>query len=56
MLTIQYLGDGAASAAIEPSQARDKLRAACERLSFDAITIGWNLPEPLLEVCRKEAD
>ncbi len=54
-LSIQYLGDGAASAAIEAKEARARLRHACELLDLDSIIIGWNLPRPLVEACREEA-
>ncbi len=55
-MPIQYLGGGDVSSAIDPDQASRCLRAACERLRFSIIIIGWNLPEALIDVCREEAE
>jgi hypothetical protein len=53
-LAVQYLEDGPGVAAIDPEEARNKLRSAFERLPLSYVLIGWNLPQPLQAVCREE--
>ena len=54
MITLQYLEPGPQIAEITPRMAGDKLRAALDILPVDAVLLGWDLPAPLVEVCRKE--
>lgn len=56
MLTLQYLEDSPDLAQLDPVLVVDKLCAAAERLPFTHLLIGWHLPMPLLEACRKEAE
>jgi hypothetical protein len=56
MLTIQYLEDSPTLFQLDRKQVVNKLRAAAECLPFTHLLIGWNVPPPLLEACRKEAE
>jgi hypothetical protein len=53
-LAVQYLEDGPGVAAIDPEEARSKLRSAFERLPLSYVLIGWNLPQPVQAACREE--
>ena len=52
---IQYLEDGPGVTTIAPSEARARLRAACERLPISLVLVGWNLPHLLVHACGEEA-
>ncbi len=54
MITLQYLEPGPHLTEITPRMAGDKLRAALDILPIDILLLGWNLPGPLVEVCREE--
>jgi len=56
LLAVQYLEDGPGVAAITPGDARDRLRAAFERLPMSLVLLGWNLSSTLVVACRKEAE
>jgi hypothetical protein len=55
MITIQYLEPFPELAQLSPETVVAKLRLAFERLPFSHLLIGWDLPDRLLEACRKEA-
>src|SRR5512146_609940 len=55
MLTIQYLEDSPELARLPVDAAVERLRRAADRIPFSHLLIGWNLPAPLLEACRAEA-
>jgi len=56
LLTIQYLEGSPAWSQLDHNQIVNKLRSAAERLPFSHLLIGWNVPLPLLEACRVEAE
>jgi hypothetical protein len=56
MLTIQYLEDSPEMAHLDEKAIVNKLSAAAERLPFTHLLIGWNVPLPILETCRMEAE
>jgi hypothetical protein len=61
-LAIQYLEPGRHIATLPVREVRAKLRAALERMQdgdgdvvpITHVLIGWQLPEPLVKVCREE--
>jgi hypothetical protein len=53
MITIQYLEPNAETTAVAPTKARAKLQAAFDRLSIDAVLLGWALPESLMSAVRE---
>jgi hypothetical protein len=55
-ITIQYLEYFPEISQLDLKLVVNKLRAAAERLSFTHLLIGWHVPMPLLEACRKEAE
>jgi hypothetical protein len=54
VLAVQYLEGGPGVAVISPLQARERLRAAFERLPISILLLGWNLPAALVEACAEE--
>ena len=56
MLTIQYLEDAAELAGLRRDTAVERLSLAHDRLPFTHLLIGWQVPMPLLEACRAEAE
>ncbi len=56
MLTIQYLEASPALAQLNPVSVLNKLRSAVELLPFTHLLIGWQVPLPLLDACRLEAE
>lgn len=50
-IAIQYL-EGLAHVPVE--KARNKLRAAFDTLPIAKVLLGWNLPEPLVDMCAEE--
>ena len=56
MITIQYLEDAPDLPARQTSAVIERLRAAAGRLPFSHLLIGWHLPAPMLEACRREAE
>jgi hypothetical protein len=54
MLTIQYLEPGPEVALISPQAARERLRAAFERLPLDMVLLGWDLPSEIEQACAEE--
>jgi hypothetical protein len=56
MLTIQYLEDSPDLAHLDQKLVVSKLRTAAEHLPFTHLLMGWHVPLPLLEACRKEAE
>jgi hypothetical protein len=55
-LTIQYLEDSPDLLHLDRKQVIEKLRAAAGYLPFTHLLIGWNVPQPILEACRVEAE
>jgi hypothetical protein len=53
-LAIQYLESGPGIATIDPEAARNRLRAAFERLPLSYVLLGWELPQPVQKACREE--
>jgi hypothetical protein len=51
---VQYLEASPKVAAIPPSEARARLRAAFQRLPISSVLIGWDLPRATLDACRNE--
>ncbi len=51
---VQYLENTPQVESIAPNDARAKLRAAFEYLPISWVILGWNLPEPLVKVCKEE--
>ncbi len=56
VIAIQYLEDSPHLDEISPATLVDRLRAAFERLPFTHLLVGWHLPQPVLEACRREAE
>jgi hypothetical protein len=56
ILTIQYLEDSPALLQLDRKLVVNKLCAAAERLPFTHLLIGWNVPPPILDACRTEAE
>lgn len=56
MLTIQYLENSPLISNLNPQQVIDKLRNAGELLPITHVLIGWQVPEKLLDACRKESE
>ena len=56
LITIQYLENSPEISQLELKLVVNKLRAAAERLPITHLLIGWQVPMPLLEACRKEAE
>jgi hypothetical protein len=56
MLTIQYLENKPRISNLNPQQVVEKLRKAGELLPITHVLIGWQVPEKLLDACRKESD
>ena len=56
MLTIQYLEASPALVHLDRKQVVDLLCAAADRLPLTHLLIGWNVPVPILEACRMEAE
>jgi len=54
-ITVQYLEGGPHLDALAPEEVRERLRAGAARVPITRILIGWNVPEPLVAVCRSEA-
>jgi hypothetical protein len=52
-IAVQYLESGSHLANITPADVGSRLRAAFDRLPIDMVLLGWNLPEPLVEVCAE---
>jgi hypothetical protein len=53
IITIQYLEDCAELASFSPFAAAEKLKRAFDCLPITHVLMGWNLPAPLLEACRR---
>ena len=56
MLTIQYLENTPLITNLSTQQVIDKLRKAGELLPITHVLIGWQLPEKLVDACRKESE
>ncbi len=56
MLTIQYLEAPGNAPGIGVDAVVDRLRRAADRLPFTHLLIGWDVPVPILEACRFEAE
>ncbi len=56
MLTVQYLEVPGSIPGISVDTVVDRLRRAADRLPFTHLLIGWNVPAPILEACRIEAE
>ncbi len=56
LLTIQYLEDFPELAHLDMKLVVDRLRSASDRLPFTHLLIGWHIPQPLVDACRREAD
>lgn len=54
ILVIQYLEPSPETKAITPQAARERLRQAFERLLFDAVLLGWDLPPQLEQAVAEE--
>ncbi len=54
MLTyaVQYLEPNPETVALAPQAVGDRLQAAFERLPISYVLLGWDLPAPLVQVCR----
>jgi len=53
MITLQFLEPGPHIAGITPQQAGERLKTALDVLPVDCLLLGWDLPVPLVEICRK---
>jgi hypothetical protein len=51
IFSIQYLESSPEIAQITPDAARSRLQAALDRLPISFVLLGWDLPDPLLNVC-----
>ncbi len=56
MITIQYLEPAPEVATFSPDQVISKLQQAFDRVQFTHLLIGWEIPERLLEACKKFAE
>ena len=54
MFTIQYLEPGPHIVKISPVDVRAKLKAALNIIPVDGLLLGWDIPDPLVEICREE--
>ncbi len=54
IFAIQYLEDGPEVSTIIPNAARERLRAAFQRLPFSLVLLGWNVPEATIDACAEE--
>lgn len=52
---VQYLEDGRSAAALAPSDARARLRAAFDLLPVSYVLLGWAVPPVLVHACHDEA-
>jgi hypothetical protein len=55
-IAVQYLEGGQHLDGLAPKEVQERLRATSARVTLSRILIGWNVPEPLVEVCRSEAE
>jgi len=55
ILAVQYLEPGPHLVTLTPGEVRAKLRAALAQLPISLVLLGWQVPQPLLDVCREEA-
>jgi len=55
MITIQYLEDSPQLLTLNPQAVSERLHQAFESLPITHLLIGWKLPAPILDVCRKTA-
>jgi hypothetical protein len=53
IFAIQYLEDGPEVATITPNAARERLRAAFQRLPVSLVLLGWNVPEATIDACAE---
>ncbi|MCS6907864.1 MAG: hypothetical protein RML93_08280, partial [Anaerolineales bacterium] len=53
MITIQYLEPAPETASLQPDEVILKLQQALDRLPFTHLLIGWEIPERILEACKK---
>ncbi len=56
ILTVQYLENSPELSSINKSALLERLRHAADILPFSHLLVGWDLPQPLLEACRLEAE
>ena len=50
---VQYLEPNPETVALAPHVVGDRLQAALERLPISHVLLGWDLPAPLVQVCRE---
>ncbi|HDQ74132.1 MAG TPA: hypothetical protein ENN19_18870 [Chloroflexi bacterium] len=55
IFAVQYLEDSPYVQRITPDEGRERLRDALARLPISMLVLGWNVPDPLLDVCAEEA-
>ncbi|MBN2392308.1 MAG: hypothetical protein JXR84_16385 [Anaerolineae bacterium] len=51
--TVQYLEPNPETVALAPQVVGDRLQATFERLPISHVLLGWDLPAPLVQVCRE---
>jgi hypothetical protein len=56
MITIQYLEDSPELLNLSPQLVGEKLNQAFQSLPITHLLIGWNLPAPIFDICRKITD
>ena len=56
ILAVQYLESNPGTSIYIQQEVRSKLRAALDLMPIKLVLIGWEAPEPLIHICREEAD
>ena len=49
---VQYLEPDPEKVRLAPDAVRDRLQMALKQLPIAYVLLGWNLPAPLVHVCR----
>ncbi|NTV37535.1 MAG: hypothetical protein HGA53_11335, partial [Anaerolineaceae bacterium] len=53
-ISIQYLEDSPELVHLSPQKVGETLRTVMGKIPLKYLLIGWNLPAPLLDVCKTE--
>ncbi len=56
LITLQYLEDSPELLSLSKNEVIEKLKYAFDKLPVTHLLIGWHVPDPLLEACKKECE